>query len=131
MSPDGEPTTEILAIEELLACRLRVLAEFPDDADSHVMTAIHYRHKGNEVNFLKHLSVALALDPENGLALLKLSEYLCKQNQMTFARAVHERAWSVYEKILRYLRSAELAQKREEHFALLDRWATSTSPQKE
>ncbi|GDX41317.1 hypothetical protein LBMAG21_16090 [Armatimonadota bacterium] len=133
MSPDGEPYAEMLDNGEVLACYEQVLAEFPDDADSHALIAGLYRLKGDEVNFLKHLSIALALDPQNFLALLKLSDYLCKRNQMPLANEIHERAWTVYVKALRTLRTkpAELAQEREKHFALLDRWATSTSPQKD
>ncbi len=110
----------------------KMIAEFPHDSGIHSTVAGHYSQKGDDVNFLKHIAISLALDPEAYSALSRLTRFLVNQNQMPLARAVHERAWAVYVKMLRYFRTkpAELAQKREEHFALLDRWATSTSPQK-
>lgn len=131
--PGGEPNAEILYSEEALACHERVLVEFPDDSDAHATSAVFRQCKGDDLEFLKHIAIALALDSENVVALRLLSEYLCKQNQMAFASEVHERAWDSYERMLRYLQTkpAELAQEREKHFARLDRWAGSTSPQKD
>ena len=54
------------------------------------------------------------LDSENFLALLKLSDYLCKHNHAPLAKVIHERASTVYVKSLRILQTkrAELAQKK-------------------
>lgn len=111
----------------------KMIAEFPDDAGIHAHVAGNYNLKGDKVNFLKHIAISLALNPEELGALTRLTRFLVNENQSELARQVHERAWTVYAKTLRYFRTkpAEIVQEKERFFALLDRWVPSTSPQKD